>query len=139
MKPLAEMIPHTGSMCLLERVVSHSDSHIECATHTHRDPANPLRRGDQLSVLHLIEYAAQATAIHGALHAEGQAQPGMLASVRNISLLVDAVDTIESELRVTATQRVRQDDGALYDFQVTAEGQLLCEGRVAIAFGQQRG
>lgn len=132
---LLQLIPHAGRMCLLDRVIAHSDRDIECTTGTHRDPDNPLRSDGQLSALHLTEYAAQAMAAHGALLAGGSAQPGMLAALRDIRLHIDRIDTIDSDLTVRATRRLAQRDGSLYDFSVRAGERVLCEGRIAVSFG----
>ncbi len=132
---LLQLIPHAGRMCLLDRVTAYSDHDIECTTGTHRDPDNPLRRDGQLSALHLVEYAAQAMAAHGALLADSIAQPGMLAALRDIRLHVDRIDTLDADLTVYATRRLAQRDGSLYDFSVHAGERLLCEGRIAIALG----
>jgi predicted hotdog family 3-hydroxylacyl-ACP dehydratase len=129
---LANLVPHAGTMCLLECVVAHSAQGIQCATRTHTDPAHPLRRDGRLSALHLVEYAAQAMAAHGAL-SSGGTQRGMLASVREIRLHVERIDDIGSELVVDATRLLAQTNGSLYDFHVHANGMLLCEGRIAIA------
>jgi predicted hotdog family 3-hydroxylacyl-ACP dehydratase len=129
---LADLIPHAGNMCLLDRVVAHSAQGIQCAARSHTDPGNPLRRDGRLSAVHLVEYAAQAMAAHGAL-SSGAAQRGMLASVREIRLHVEHIDHIRSELTVDATRLLAQSTGSLYDFSVNGDGMLLCEGRIAIA------
>ena len=36
---IAQLVPHAGAMCLLERIVRWDDSSIALATATHRDPA----------------------------------------------------------------------------------------------------
>lgn len=133
MKELRELIPHAGSMCLLDRVVAHSESEIECITSTHSTLENPLRRDGQLSALHLVEYAAQAMAAHGAL-VSGGVQRGMLVTVRDIRLHVERIDHIDMQLNVKATRRIVQPNGSLYDFSIRAGGQLLGDGRIAIAF-----
>jgi predicted hotdog family 3-hydroxylacyl-ACP dehydratase len=130
---LLQLIPHAGSMCLLDRVVGYSDEEIRCVSRSHRDPANPLRRQGRLSALHLAEYAAQAMAAHGALLAGGRAQPGMLAALREVHLHVSRIDDIDGQLSVHAIRRLAQSRGFLYDFTVHANGQLLSEGRIAIA------
>lgn len=132
---LLTLLPHSGSMCLLDRVTEHSEQSIQCTTGSHRHPGNPLRRAGQLSALHLAEYGAQAMAAHGALMAGGYAQPGMLAALRDIKLYVERIDTIDTELIVRATLRLAQRDGSLYDFNVHGDGRLLCEGRIAVALG----
>lgn len=127
------LIPHTGDMCLLDCVVAHSEQEIKCATRTHLLPGNPLRRDGKLSALHLVEYAAQAMAAHGAL-TSGGVQRGMLAAVRDVHLHADRIDDIDADLTVTATRRIAQTTGSLYDFRVLAGTRLLGEGRIAIAF-----
>jgi predicted hotdog family 3-hydroxylacyl-ACP dehydratase len=130
---LLTLIPHAGAMCLLDRVIAHTEHGIECATLTHARPDNPLRRDGRVSAIHLVEYAAQAMAAHGAL-LSGGAQRGMLASLRGIHLHSERIDDIATELTVIATRRIAQGTGSLYDFTVQGGGRLLCEGRVAIAF-----
>ena len=90
-------------------------------------------RNGQLSALHLIEYAAQAMAAHGAL-VSGGVQRGMLAAVRDVRLHVERIDDIDAELNVKATRRIAQTSGSLYDFSIRGGGRLLCEGRIAIAY-----
>lgn len=64
---IRELIPHAGSMCLLQHVIEHDDTSIRCETRSHLDAYNPLRYKGRLSSLCAIEYAAQAMALHGAL------------------------------------------------------------------------
>jgi predicted hotdog family 3-hydroxylacyl-ACP dehydratase len=132
MSELAGLIPHAGSMCLLDRVVAHSEHDIECTASTHRAPGHALRRDGQLSALHLVEYAAQAMAAHGAL-ISGGVQRGMLAGLREIRLHVARIDDIRSLLDIKATRRIAQPRGSLYDFSIRGDDRLLCEGRIAIA------
>lgn len=130
---LLQLIPHAGNMCLLDRVEGYSDTEIHCATRSHLDSANPLRRDGALSALHLVEYAAQAMAAHGALAAEGKAQPGLLAALRDIRLHVQQIHDVPGELTIHARRRLAQREGSLYEFSVSGGGRVLCEGRIAIA------
>jgi predicted hotdog family 3-hydroxylacyl-ACP dehydratase len=86
-----------------------------------------------LSALHLAEYAAQAMAAHGALQAGGEAQPGMLAALREVKLHVEHIHDIAGTLCVRAARRLARPEGSLYAFTVHADGRLLGEGRIAIA------
>jgi predicted hotdog family 3-hydroxylacyl-ACP dehydratase len=133
MTAVAGLIPHAGSMCLLDRVVTHSELAIECTATSHSSAANALRSNGQLAALHLIEYAAQAMAAHGAIGAGG-VQRGMLASVRDVRLHVGRIDDIDTELSVRATRRIAQTSGSIYDFSIRGGGLLLCEGRIAIVY-----
>lgn len=131
---LLALIPHAGGMCLLDRVIAHSEQEIHCGSRSHRDAGNPLRSGGRLASLHLAEYAAQAVAAHGALRADGRPRPGMLAALRDIRLHVQQLEDLDCELDVHARRLLAQRDGSLYGFRVLGAGRLLGEGRIAIAF-----
>src|SRR5688572_6435242 len=64
---IAALIPHQGLMCLWEEVVEWDEERIVVRSRGHRDPAHPLRSGDQLHAVHLCEYGAQTMAVHGGL------------------------------------------------------------------------
>ncbi|HYN38384.1 MAG TPA: hypothetical protein VES39_03940, partial [Rhodospirillales bacterium] len=53
---LAMLIPHAGSMCLLDGVLAWDDLSITCIAHTHRVADNPLRQGGRLAGLNAVEY-----------------------------------------------------------------------------------
>src|SRR5262252_1652363 len=85
------LIPHSGTMCLLDEVTQWDDRSITCLTNTHHEPANPLRRDGCLSAVHAFEYGAQAAAVHGGLRARSvgaTAPPGYLAALRDAHLYV---------------------------------------------------
>lgn len=132
---IRNLIPHAGDMCLLDRVLEWDDRSIVCSSETHRDPANPLRRGEQLSALHAFEYGAQAAAIHGGLRARsaGATAPACyLAALRDAHVHVTRLDDLVSPLEVRA-QRLFGDAGnTVYHCMISAEGTLLAEGRVTI-------
>jgi predicted hotdog family 3-hydroxylacyl-ACP dehydratase len=48
---IAKLIPHHGSMCLLESVRHYDAQSIRCAASSHRLPTNPLR---EQGVLHAV-------------------------------------------------------------------------------------
>jgi len=129
------LVPHAGSMCLLERIVSASDTEIVCATFSHRSPANPLRRDGALAALHLAEYGAQAMAVHGGLHSAGEAaRGGMLVAIRDLTLKVARLDDIEAELTLRAVKLVANAQGRVYSFTASAGGRELGGGRVSVLF-----
>lgn len=132
---IRRLIPHAGSMCLLDEVIAWDDIRIHCRTRTHRDPAHPLARDGQLAALHLIEYGAQAMALRGGLAAQaggGVAAPGVLVSAREVALAVDRIDDLDAALEVRASRLVAHGGGWLYAFTVDAAGQHLASGRVAV-------
>jgi predicted hotdog family 3-hydroxylacyl-ACP dehydratase len=129
------LIPHSGLMCLLDEVTQWDDGSITCVTNTHRDSANPLRRGGRLSVVHAFEYGAQAAAVHGGLRARsvgGTAPPGYLAALRDARLHVVFLDDIGSPLQVCANRLFGDGANTVYECRVLADNALLANGRVTI-------
>ena len=139
---LQRLIPHQGTMCLLDAVESWDASSLRCSTQTHRDSANPLRRDGRLAALHLAEYGAQATAVHGGLlarHRGATAPPGFLASVRDLKLEVTRIDDIDGVLMVQADLMMSGEGGWMYAFRVTTDGRLLASGRVSVILMPEQG
>jgi predicted hotdog family 3-hydroxylacyl-ACP dehydratase len=125
-------------MCLLDAILEFSQDRIACSARSHCHPMNPLRLAGRLGAIHLVEYAAQAIAAHGALSTAQEsgapdARPGMLAALRDVRFYIERLDTLDAPLSIDATRRLARYDGLVYDFTVRAAEQLLCEGRVVIA------
>ena len=119
---IEQLIPHAGSMCLLERVLAFDDSGLHAQSDAHRDPAHPLRREGRLSTLHLCEYGAQAMAVHGGLLAarEGRvAPPGLLVSLRGVELAREFIDELPGP-------------GWQCGFRIEHSGEVLATGRAAV-------
>ena len=86
-----------------------------------------------MSAIHLLEYAAQATAAHGALVAGTSPAPlKYLAGAREFDLQVADLDDVHADLRIDAERLLILGDGVLYRFHVSADGQLLASGRLTI-------
>lgn len=133
-KPAA-LVPHGGSMCLLDEVASWDETRVTCRSASHLRPDHPLRRDGSLAAVHLLEYAAQATAVHGGLTGDVQGAPEFpkyLAAVREVDLHVASLDGVSADLRIDAERLLVLGDSALYRFQVSADGRLLAAGRLSI-------
>jgi len=135
---IRSLIPHSGSMCLLEKVDDCDDSHIICHASSHRLPDNPLRHHGQLSAQTGIEYAAQAVAAHGSLlaHRSGTAsapKQGMIAILTDVQWFCDRLDTVEDDLVIEAHKLADLPQGLNYRFTVSAAQQLLLTGELIIA------
>ncbi len=132
----AHLIPHTGSMCLLDAVRTFDGSSIHATSESHLQAQNPLRGERGLHAVHLAEYGAQASAVHGALLARGRGietvKPGRLVSLREFALHIETLDSIAGALDVTAQCLYADDSGAQYSFRVEHAGTLLASGRVAV-------
>jgi predicted hotdog family 3-hydroxylacyl-ACP dehydratase len=133
---IARLIPHSGRMCLLARMLAWDEQHIVCTATNHRDPQHPLRTHRGLLAPVAIEYAAQAMALHGALigQATGRpATPGFLASARGVQLHVLRLDDLtDDELRIEATRQAGDAQQILYAFHVGQSGRAIAEGRAAV-------
>jgi len=136
---LRQLLPHQGSMCLLERVLECNESSIVCSTTTHLDPENPLRSASGLGSATAIEYAAQAMALHARLQARtDDAQParqtghGVLGSVRGCQMLSPHLDTYDEPLFVQASLVSGDGTMALYSFEVGGKTKAIVTGRATV-------
>jgi predicted hotdog family 3-hydroxylacyl-ACP dehydratase len=137
---IAARIPHSGPMCLLERVTSWNEEQIHCEAINHRDTNHPLAQNGTLDVMVAIEYAAQAMAVHGALIGEmttadptsTQPKVGYLASVREVECNLSELHNLPSPLHIEATRLHSEDTRILYSFKVMAGDTLCAEGRAAV-------
>jgi predicted hotdog family 3-hydroxylacyl-ACP dehydratase len=129
------LIPHAGSMCLLDEVLAWDDQSITCLSNTHHDTTNPLRRDGRLSAVHAFEYGAQAIAVHGGLRARAAGEtagPGYLAALRDGRLHVEWLDDLKTPLRMHAVRLFADRANNVYQCAISAEDFLLAEGRVTV-------
>lgn len=125
------LIPHSGNMCLIDQVMSWDHHHICCCSRSHLDLSNPLLEDKKLSAIHLLEYGAQVMAIHGGLLSK-HAVPGFLAAIRNAKIHCDTVQNIQDDLIINATAIGQSAAGAIYEFQVSCNKDILIEARATI-------
>lgn len=129
------LVPHQGSMCLWDEVVSWSEQDIALRAFNHRDATHPLRSGDQLRAIHLCEYGAQAMAVHGGLRGRergGAVVPGVLVALRDVQLHVARIDDLADALQATAQVLAEGEGSQQYTFRIQHRDQLLAEGRAAV-------
>ena len=132
---IAARIPHSGTMCLLERLESWDADTIHCTTTSHLQPDNPLRTAGGLMAPNAIEYAAQAMALHGGLLAAPGAPPsaGFLATARNVRFTISRLDEVEGALQVRAKRLSGDARQVLYEFNLTdVDGAALADGRAVV-------
>ena len=118
-------------MCLIDQVMDWDKQHIVCCSRSHLNPSNPLMEDGELSAIHLLEYGAQAMAIHGGLLAQ-QTVPGFLAAIRNARMHIDTLEEIQDDLIIKATTIAQSAAGAIYEFQVSCNSGVLVEARASI-------
>jgi predicted hotdog family 3-hydroxylacyl-ACP dehydratase len=130
---IARLIPHSGTMCLLDGVSAWDDTSIRCTAVSHRDPDNPLREAGRLAAVCGVEYAAQAMAVHGGL-ASGGKRPaaGYLASVRDLTCNAGRLDDVAEDLIIEAEKLMGEGSSVIYGFTVRAGTRELLSGRAAV-------
>ncbi len=132
---LCSLIPHSFDMCLLDRVEFWDKDKIICHSNSHLLATNPLRREDSLSSVHLLEYAAQAMAVHGGLHNREQGlqmTEGYLAALRDVNINLCELDKIQTELRIEANKILSQGGNMIYAFTVSSAETEIVSGRATI-------
>jgi predicted hotdog family 3-hydroxylacyl-ACP dehydratase len=137
--PWQSLIPHQGAMCLLDDVIAWDDARIHACAISHRDRSNPLCSGGRLHAVHLCEYGAQAMAVHGGLLAQRDgriARPGLLASLRAVTLQVARIDDLPGRLDVVAEKLVQGESAWQYAFAISHAGQILAQGRATVVLAQ---
>ena len=133
-RTIESLIPHAGTMCLLDEVTGWDARSIRCRAVSHRDAGNPLAVEGRLGAACGVEYAAQAMALHGGLTQAvgGRPAAGYLASLRGLLLEVDRLDDLAGDLIVEAERLAGEGASVSYRFSLSHEGVLLVSGRAAV-------
>ena len=100
---ICELLPHAGTMCLLNEVVDVNAEQIICLSKTHLDVDNPLRVEGKLYAMAGIEYASQTIALHGqieTIHTGARPMIGFLMTVRNMIQNVEYPDDVRDSLLI---------------------------------------
>jgi predicted hotdog family 3-hydroxylacyl-ACP dehydratase len=131
---IAKVIPHTGSMCLLDGVLECDAQRIRCVSNTHRDTNNPMRSGNELLALCGIEYAAQAMAVHGAWDAKFDNKPraGYLAALRDVACHRMRLDDLGDDLIIEAEKMMGDEARVIYQFAIHAGTEKIMSGRATV-------
>ena len=132
---LCGLIPHAGRMCLLSGVLDWSEDSILCTAISHRESDNPLRAEGRLASVHLLEYGAQAMAVHGRLLADdpsGIPVAGYLAALQDVELHQEFLDDVIEPLEIRAHKLAASDQCLMYRFTVAAAERVLVSARATI-------
>ena len=122
-------------MSLLDRVINWSVNSISCSTTSHRKPTNPLMSDGKLPSLCLIEYGAQAAAVHAAListRVDEKGKPAYIGNLKNIEWFEEFVNPTYDEITVHATREASSSAGAIYHLEVMANELLLLSASMTL-------
>jgi predicted hotdog family 3-hydroxylacyl-ACP dehydratase len=130
-------LPHGPTMCLLDAVTDWDATQISCVAAS-PDAAHPLARAGVVPAVAAIEYAAQATALHGAAtHVAVSPRPGMLAKIMGVTLHAACLPSAGETLVVHAKQIADGASGCLYRFAVSSGGRPIADGRLMVVFASE--
>ncbi len=93
------LIPHSGSMRLLDTVTIESEQQAFARATSHHNVDNPLRVDGYLPSFHALEYAAQVIAVHGVVNlADHKKHDAMfVAAFRDVSLSIAPLDAVKAQ------------------------------------------
>ena len=127
-----DLIPHEGSMVLIDQVDDWDLNKISCSSHSHLLSNNPLMMNNSLSAINLIEYGAQAMAIHRGL-LTGEPLQGFLAAVRDANFFIDNLDNIHGALHIEANFELKINNNVVYSLNILDEhGTPLLKARTSV-------
>ena len=137
---IAKAIPHSGSMCLIDGVISYNNQRIVCVSSTHRDIDNPMRTGGELLALCGVEYAAQAMALHGFFTnpAGNRPRAGYLVGLRDVCCNVTRLDNLPEDLLIEAEKLMGDEVRVIYQFSLHAGERLILSGRATVVLDAER-
>lgn len=132
---ISELIPHDGTMVLLDAVNEWDEAGISCSTRSHLRPDNPLLRGGRLAAVCGVEYGAQAMALHGSL-VGADVQSGYLAALKDVKMFLGYLDEVTTEITVRAEKLHVAATGAIYAFSLVADEKTIVSGRATLVYRQ---
>lgn len=121
--PVAELVPHSGAMLLLDALVEADERHVVCAVRIR--PDSTFCEGGRVPAIVAIEYMAQAIGAWAGLKARARREPpriGYLLGTRELLLHVDGF-VPGDELRVTALHEWGEEQLGVFQCSVTRNGQ----------------
>jgi len=135
--PIESLVPHSGAMCLLDRLIEHGGEHLVAeltvpATGLFSDSQGP---GTGVGAWVGIEYMAQAVAAWAGVQgrARGEAPKiGFLLGSRRYQCSVARFEQGQI-LRVEIERQFQADNGlSQFDCRILAQGQVLAQAQLTV-------
>lgn len=133
-REIAELIPHGDGMSLLDQVISWDNDTIKCRSAAHLRCDNPLLKNGKLATVILVEYGAQAAAVHAGLlkSGMGEKRAAYLGSVKKLTLGKQWLEAADTELLITANCEMHSPGGAIYEFTAHSNEQLIAKAKLIL-------
>lgn len=135
--PIADLLPHSGAMVLLDEVVEHAEGRIVTRVRLHA--ASLFAEGGRIPALVAIEYMAQTIGAYAGLRAVAAGQPvriGYLLGTRDLSLGLDAFDAGD-ELVVEARHVWGDEQLGSFECVVSRGGRAVASALVNVYQGSE--
>jgi predicted hotdog family 3-hydroxylacyl-ACP dehydratase len=131
---IEELIPHGQSMCLLDGVQQWDRDGIVALCFSHHQTGNPLLDQGSLPAVTLVEYAAQAAAVHAGLTGTGPTggQAAFIGAIKGLKLHRQRAPQDAATLFCEAKCTFNNGNGAIYQIAVRSEHALIIEGRLVL-------
>lgn len=133
---ISQLIPHAGEMSLLDQVYSWDQHSIACLSTSHRKDANPFieSAGDTMNSAILVEYGAQAAAVHAALVQEGMAGQGTayIGAIKNLTFNDKVVSRNIETLHINAQCELNTSEGAIYTIECGSQEKIIVTARIVL-------
>jgi predicted hotdog family 3-hydroxylacyl-ACP dehydratase len=136
---LAQLLPHSGRMVMIDRVSHWDPDSIVCTSTRHLDPTNPLRGRRGLAAVCGLEFGAQAMAIHGSLvaarsavHSAGAPRFGMIIAANQLAWSSPLLDDAGDQLTIRAWRLFGSDNQIVYGFALDGRVAGLVTGRASV-------
>ena len=140
----ADLLPHGADMVLLDAVLCCDEQSLTASSARHQQPYHPLAWAaatggldavGRIAAVHLLEYAAQAAALHiglmqsrDAAAAQSTPVPGVLAYVRELQLACAHIAHDDPLLHIEVRRKARIPGGFAYAFSACAAERVLATG-----------
>jgi len=130
---IEQLLPQKGAMCLLDSSVATTGDSIVCAADASRVD-HPLREAEGVSVVHAVEYGAQAAALHRLMCGleSGAASGGLLLRIKKAQFFVPWLDRLPQPLRISARCLLASSEAATYCFEISAGETLAASGELTL-------
>ncbi len=135
--PIAELLPHSGAMVLLDEVVEHGEGRI--VTRVTLRPGSLFTEGGRIPALVAIEYMAQTVGAYAGMRARAAGEPvqmGYLLGTRELTLDVDAFD-VGDELVVEARHVWGDEQLGSFQCVVGREGRAVASALLNVYQGSE--
>lgn len=133
---LRHLIPHAGSMCLIDEILSWDATRLACRTRSHRAMDNPLRRAGMLHGIHAVEYAGQASALHSGLltptDRDERIRGGLLVGVKDAEWRIERLDTLPETLEIEVERLFADARNAIYRYCLSSGDRPVASGRLTV-------